>query len=73
MILGGWLFFAVWVIGGGGWLLKSDADRTSEPSIVLGLPSWVFWIVALPWLLATLFTLVACQWWIRDEPESDDE
>lgn len=35
----------------------STERETSELALVLGLPAWVFWGIALPWCLATCFSV----------------
>lgn len=73
LILATWAFFAVWVCGGAAWLLLNQPSEPTpaEPAIVLGLPRWVFWTVALPWLLATVVTLAISRWVISDEPNAE--
>ncbi len=50
-------------------------------TLVLGMPDWVFWGVALPWLVALLFSVWFCFFFMADddlgrdpepEPEPDD-
>ena len=42
---------------------------------VLGMPSWVFWGVAVPWLAADLFAVWFCFFFMVDDPlgEAQDE
>lgn len=42
---------------------------------VLGMPSWVFWGVAVPWIAADLFAVWFCFFFIADDPldEAEDE
>ena len=34
---------------------------------VVGIPAWVFWGIAFPWILATLFTIFFCLFVMRDD------
>jgi len=36
-------------------------------AIVWGIPAWVFWGVMLPWMLATLFSIVFCLFVMQDD------
>ena len=42
---------------------------------ILGMPSWVFWGVLFPWLIADLFTFWFCFHFMKDDPlgEAKDE
>ena len=37
-----------------------------EFSTVWGIPSWLFWGIAVPWLLADVFTLWFCFFYMKD-------
>jgi hypothetical protein len=37
-----------------------------EFSTVWGIPSWLFWGIAVPWLIADLFTLWFCFFYMKD-------
>jgi hypothetical protein len=43
-------------------------DSTAAIDMVWGIPSWVFWGVALPWLLTSLFAL-----WFSFRGIADDD
>jgi len=54
------IVFGVWVVGFS-WIQGLRPETQSEQiNTVLGIPSWVFWGVALPWILANLFTFWFC-------------
>ncbi len=61
-----WLVFCVWVVGycsafgyrRGPWQLET----------VLGMPSWVVWGIAVPWVVATLYTVVFGLRVMKDQP-----
>ena len=42
-------------------------------STVLGVPSWVFWGVLVPWLGADVFALWFCFFFVADDPLGEDE
>jgi hypothetical protein len=73
-ILAAWAVFCIWVVGYSGWQ-QSAAPGSSLPAefpvrTVCGLPAWVFWGVALPWVLANVFTIWFCLARLTDdEPE----
>ena len=74
VILVVWAVFGVWVLAFGRHQLDlaNRSEVWAEPSTAWGMPSWVFWGVALPWLLATLSTIGICLWVIRDDTEDGD-
>lgn len=43
-------------------------QRPAEPELVLGMPSWVFWGLFLPW-----FVLIGATWWFAGRCLKDDE
>ncbi len=70
-ILAIWVLFAVWVIGYAA--CRAYPEEPAEIRLALGFPSWVVWGVALPWLVATLLTIVFSLVVMKDEPvESSD-
>ncbi len=69
--------FAVCMVWSIGWCycvgyLGPDGGPVSK---VLGMPSWVFWGVAVPWLAADLFAVWFCFFFMVDDPlgEAQDE
>ncbi|NQT17121.1 MAG: DUF997 family protein [Planctomycetes bacterium] len=57
------------------YLAGYGAPGETELSTVLGMPSWVFWGVLVPWLAADVFGFWFCFFYMVDDPlgESDDE
>ena len=39
-----------------------------EPATMLGIPSWAFWGIAVPWILANVFTVWFCFRFMEDDP-----
>jgi len=65
-----WALFALWVVGYCGYT-AFDAERADVPTI-LGMPSWVLWGIALPWLLAFVVTVYFSGWYMQDTELVDD-
>lgn len=42
-------------------------EKTKELSNVMGMPSWVFWGILLPWLCAGLFSIWFALFFIKDD------
>jgi hypothetical protein len=67
LIVGIWGVFLLWVVSycyNAGYQPVTDA---SQLELVLGIPSWVFWGVAVPWLVADVVTVAMCLWVIKDD------
>ena len=47
--------------------LSSADDQPGEIATVLGIPRWVFWGIAVPWLLADLFIALFCLVLMKDD------
>jgi hypothetical protein len=60
--------FGIWVLGYS-WL-AGTASATDPANIdtVLGMPGWVFWGVALPWVAANVLTFWFCFRFMVDDP-----
>lgn len=46
---------------------QAPADSAAVPTI-LGIPSWVFWAIVLPWGLANVATAWFCFGFMKDDP-----
>ena len=57
--------FGVWVIGVS-WLLGRPEEAETIGSI-LGIPTWAFWGVAVPWVLANVFIFWFCFRFMADD------
>mgnify|MGYP002819878862 CR=1 FL=1 len=64
-----WLGCGVWVIGY--CYLKGYHLKPEEVSTVFGFPGWVFWGVALPWLVANAVTFWFCQRVLKNEEDEE--
>ena len=64
-----WIVAFVWVVGYCG---RYGYYREGEPAAnVCGMPAWVFWGVALPWVTATVVSSWFAIFCITDEPLVD--
>ena len=45
----------------------SAPANPAELPLVLGMPAWVFWGVAVPWVVAGLVSIALCLWFIQDD------
>jgi hypothetical protein len=66
LVLSTWALALIWVVGysyARGYLEEGRAPQAAHGQdgppleIVLGMPSWVFYGIFLPWLIATAFTV----------------
>jgi hypothetical protein len=69
--------FAVCLVWSVGWCYLWGYDEPAEGQVakVLGMPSWVFWGVLVPWLAADVFGVWFCFFYLADDPlgEAEDE
>ena len=49
------------------YLYGFDAVDPTTLQTIWGIPSWVFWGIACPWLVADLFTVWLCFFYMRDD------
>ena len=50
-----WLFFASWVLIYCGF--EAYGQDHEDVKITFGMPSWVFWGIAVPWICSIVFTI----------------
>ena len=57
------------------YLLGYTGPEDGPVARVLGMPSWVFWGVLVPWIAADVFALWFCFFFMADDPlgEAEDE
>jgi len=74
VILGAFAVCLVWSVG---WCYLAGYHEPTGAKLAtaLGMPSWVFWGVLVPWLAADLFAFWFCLRFMADDPlgESEDE
>ncbi len=72
VILGAFGLFLIWSVS---WCyLAGYPEPTGRPPAqILGIPSWVFWGVLIPWLVADVFSLWFCFFFMADDPLNDAE
>jgi hypothetical protein len=65
LIMGMWALALLWSIGAG-YVGGYDRDP-NDIGLVLGMPDWVFWAVALPWGVCLAFSSWFCFWYVADD------
>ena len=55
------------------YLLGYGEQNAESMSVVLGVPAWLFWGIALPWLLADVATTWFCFYFMKDDPLDEVE
>ena len=63
--------FLFWCVGAS-YLLGYDMSPEDINRTVWGIPRWVFWGVALPWMLANVFTFWFAWFFVADDPLGDE-
>ena len=65
-----WLAALAWSVGSGYVL---GYNRPPENiSLILGMPDWVFWSVAFPWVLCFFFSTWFCFFYMADDDLGQD-
>jgi fatty acid desaturase len=70
-IITAWICLCVWVVGVS--LLTGYNVDPDTMKLVAGMPAWVFWGVALPWLASNIFIVWFCLKFMADDPLGEDE
>jgi len=72
VILAAFLLFLIWSVS---WCYLAGYRGPTEHPLprVLGIPSWVFWGVLVPWLVADVFALWFCFFFMADDPLQEGE
>ena len=66
IVAGGiWFVFFVWVVG----VSYQMGYGTVDGSSVMGFPSWVFWGVFLPFIVATIVNCLYAFFYLKEEDE----
>lgn len=75
LILGLWLVCLCWVIPYCATQGYRPVPEGETIELVCGMPHWVFWGVALPWLVASVVSIAMCLFVIQDDDlgHADDE
>ncbi|MEZ6123407.1 MAG: DUF997 family protein [Planctomycetaceae bacterium] len=72
VILSIWLICFVWTVSV---CLSTGYAKEVDPQqfpMILGMPTWIVWGVALPWLLANVVTIVFCLGYMKDADLGED-
>lgn len=67
LILAVWAACLCWVVPYCATYGYRPLPEGTEPELVLGMPGWVFWGVAVPWGAASLASLAMCLFVIQDD------
>ena len=67
IIFAGWIVALLWAVPYCYLAGYGDAVDPANIETVLGVPSWIFWGVAAPWMGANAFTLWFCFRYMRDD------
>jgi hypothetical protein len=67
-----WILCLIWTVPYCYWNGYVAAGESVEVSTILGVPSWAFWGIAVPWLLADVFTIWFCISYMRDADLGDE-
>lgn len=70
VIMLAWVITIAWSIGGG-YVLGYLRDPATM-GLVFGMPDWVFWCVALPWVTCVLFSIWFCFCFMADDDLGHD-
>lgn len=70
-IIAAWIVFCIWVVGVS-LMTGYDVDPDTM-KLVAGMPAWVFWGVALPWLASNIFIVWFCLRFMADDPLGEDD
>lgn len=60
-----WAVFFVWVVG----VSYLMGYGTTDPSLVMWVPAWVFWGILLPFVVATAVNCAFAFFYLKDEDE----
>ena len=72
VILVAFVLCLVWSVT---WCYLAGYNQPADGQIakVMGIPSWVFWGVLVPWLAADVFTLWFCFFFVADDPLGEEK
>ena len=64
-----WLFFSSWVLIYCGF--EAYSQDHEDVKITLGMPSWVFWGIAVPWICSIVFTIYFSLFVMKDNDHEE--
>jgi hypothetical protein len=70
LILAVWAVCLIWSVGGSA--LFGYGRNPEDISLILGMPDWVFWFVALPWGVCLVFSVWFCFAFMADDDLGQD-
>ena len=72
VVLGFWLVFALWVVLACWKLGYQGPTDPASMKLVLGMPTWVFWGIVVPWAVSMGFTIWFALCFMKDHDLSSD-
>ena len=64
-----WLFFASWVLIYCGF--EAYGQDHEDVKITFGMPSWVFWGIAVPWICSIIYTIYFSLFVMKDNEHEE--
>lgn len=62
-----WFFALCWVVPVSYLFGYQQPTNSAELSMTAGMPTWVFWGVAVPWVICSITGISLCVWFIQEE------
>lgn len=75
LILGVWFLAFIWTVPYCYFNGYDSQVNIEEIQFILGMPTWVFWGIAMPWMCCNLATIWFCFWYFSEddlEPSATD-
>ncbi len=72
VILCFWLVALIWVVPVSYLMGYQEPTNPEEVAMVMGIPSWLFWGVAAPWVIADIATIWFCFFYMKDDDLGED-
>ena len=65
LLMAVWLLALLWSVGYS--RLFGYARNPDDITLILGMPDWVFWGIAVPWVICVAFTVWFCFFFMADD------
>lgn len=73
VVLGFWVVFALWTVLACWWLGYRGSTDPLAMKLVMGMPSWVFWGIVVPWVVSMGFTIWFALCFMKDHDLGSDQ
>jgi hypothetical protein len=67
VILTAWTVCLIWTVGYCWFAGYGEPAEGEDVALTFGMPSWVFWGVAVPWATSLIFSVVHALWFIAED------